>query len=277
MLTCSSCDSGWHTGCLQPPLAAVPAGDWYCPECEAAAAASGGPSSISKQQPVRITVAGQPVAWVEQAKYLGSIFTSDGGLSAELSRRRQLAATAFQRLYKPVWQRKCIQLSTKMRIYRAMVSSVLLYAGHSWAVTAPQLEELEVLQRKQLRSILGPESWVVAPGGDVAPKRISNEELMTACQQPSIALQLQRQRGCWVGHILRMPDHRLAKQMFFGTIVSSAPPQRNAPAPLLSLYAADVRECLPSHVLRSMSTGPRNLFEAAANKSAWNECFSLSS
>ena len=82
MLTCSSCDSGWHTGCLQPPLAAVPAGDWYCPECEAAAAASGGPSSISKQQPVRITVAGQPVAWVEQAKYLGSIFTSDGGLSA---------------------------------------------------------------------------------------------------------------------------------------------------------------------------------------------------
>lgn len=277
MLTCSSCDNGWHIGCLQPPLPAVPAGDWYCPTCEAAAAVSGGPSSISKQQPVRITVAGQLVEWVQQAKYLGSIFASDGGLRAELIRRRQLAATAFQRLYKPVWQRSCIKIGTKMRIYRAMVSSVLLYAGHSWAVTAPQLEELEVLQRKQLRNILGPASWAVAPGGAAAPKRISNVDLMTACQQPSIAQQLQRQRGCWVGHILRMPDHRLAKQMFFGTIVSTAPPQSNVPIPLLSLYAADVRECFPSHVLRSMSTGTRNLFEAAANKSAWNERFSISS
>ena len=33
MLLCDACGAGWHTGCLQPPLSQIPAGDWYCPRC----------------------------------------------------------------------------------------------------------------------------------------------------------------------------------------------------------------------------------------------------
>ena len=33
MLMCSSCWTGWHMGCLQPPLKEIPAGDWFCPNC----------------------------------------------------------------------------------------------------------------------------------------------------------------------------------------------------------------------------------------------------
>ena len=33
MILCDSCDSGWHTYCLTPPLAAVPTGTWICPTC----------------------------------------------------------------------------------------------------------------------------------------------------------------------------------------------------------------------------------------------------
>lgn len=36
MLLCDSCDRGWHTYCLDPPLTAVPRGLWFCPECVAA-------------------------------------------------------------------------------------------------------------------------------------------------------------------------------------------------------------------------------------------------
>ena len=35
MLLCDGCDAGFHLACLQPPLAAVPAGDWYCARCVA--------------------------------------------------------------------------------------------------------------------------------------------------------------------------------------------------------------------------------------------------
>ena len=35
MLLCDGCDAGFHLRCLDPPLAAVPAGDWYCARCVA--------------------------------------------------------------------------------------------------------------------------------------------------------------------------------------------------------------------------------------------------
>ena len=38
MLFCDGCPAGWHTYCLNPPLAAVPDGEWYCPCCSVALA-----------------------------------------------------------------------------------------------------------------------------------------------------------------------------------------------------------------------------------------------
>ena len=100
---------------------------------------------------------------------------------------------------------------------------------------------------------------------------------MATCAQPSIELQLLRQRGCWVGHILRMPNDRMAKQLFFGDIVSSAPAQSRPPPSLLSMYAADVSAKVPRSELRRLCEGRPNLFEAAASKSQWNNYFSISS
>jgi hypothetical protein len=36
MLLCDSCGTGWHTYCLTPALDSIPAGDWICPNCNAA-------------------------------------------------------------------------------------------------------------------------------------------------------------------------------------------------------------------------------------------------
>lgn len=33
VLLCDTCDSGYHTYCLTPPLTRVPEGNWYCPPC----------------------------------------------------------------------------------------------------------------------------------------------------------------------------------------------------------------------------------------------------
>ena len=35
ILLCDECDQGFHIFCLSPPLAAIPATDWYCPSCQA--------------------------------------------------------------------------------------------------------------------------------------------------------------------------------------------------------------------------------------------------
>lgn len=33
-LICDKCDFPYHTGCLNPPLDAVPEGEWFCPRCD---------------------------------------------------------------------------------------------------------------------------------------------------------------------------------------------------------------------------------------------------
>ena len=33
-LECDKCDGPWHLECLNPPLSAVPEGEWFCPECD---------------------------------------------------------------------------------------------------------------------------------------------------------------------------------------------------------------------------------------------------
>ncbi|XP_063762852.1 remodeling and spacing factor 1 isoform X2 [Eleginops maclovinus] len=34
ILLCDSCDSGYHTACLRPPLMLIPDGQWFCPPCQ---------------------------------------------------------------------------------------------------------------------------------------------------------------------------------------------------------------------------------------------------
>lgn len=34
MLLCDKCDRGHHIYCLRPPLAVIPAGEWFCPKCK---------------------------------------------------------------------------------------------------------------------------------------------------------------------------------------------------------------------------------------------------
>jgi len=34
LLLCDKCDGGYHMQCLDPPLKAVPEGDWFCPKCD---------------------------------------------------------------------------------------------------------------------------------------------------------------------------------------------------------------------------------------------------
>jgi hypothetical protein len=34
-LECDKCDHPYHLGCLDPPLQAIPEGEWFCPKCTA--------------------------------------------------------------------------------------------------------------------------------------------------------------------------------------------------------------------------------------------------
>ena len=91
-------------------------------------------------QPV-ITIDEVQLKCVDSFKYLGSTISADGSLDKEITSGIQKASQAIGRLRVKVLQQKGITLSTKLKIYRAVVlpSLSLLYSSrspHSHSYTA---------------------------------------------------------------------------------------------------------------------------------------------
>ena len=77
---------------------------------------------------------GQRLETVTSFKYLGSVITDEGSKPEILSRIAQMTA-ALTRL-KPVWNDRSVSLSSKIRLMRSFVASILMNACESWTLTA---------------------------------------------------------------------------------------------------------------------------------------------
>ena len=86
--------------------------------------------------------------------YLGSKFTSDCSSSPEISRRLQLARSAFGRL-SAVWCSARIRAATKLRLINSFILPVLLYGCETWSSSVADSRRLDVFHRKCLRNVLG--------------------------------------------------------------------------------------------------------------------------
>ena len=86
-----------------------------------------------------IKVNGQKLETVTSFKYLTSVITDEGCKPEILSSIAQ-ATVALTRL-KLVWNDRSISLSSKIRLTRSLVTSILLYASESWTFTAEVLPQ----------------------------------------------------------------------------------------------------------------------------------------
>ncbi|KAH7910251.1 regulator of chromosome condensation 1/beta-lactamase-inhibitor protein II [Hygrophoropsis aurantiaca] len=58
-LECDKCDHPYHLGCLDPPLDAIPEGEWFCPQCVSELGALAGPSSKTAKKGAGATESGK--------------------------------------------------------------------------------------------------------------------------------------------------------------------------------------------------------------------------
>ena len=156
-----------------------------------------------------ITIRGDVLEVVSEFKYLGSIFTSDGTLDAEIAHRIASASSAFARLRRAkVWSSKALSLSTKVQFFQSIVMSVLLYGGETWTVLDRHLGPLSVFQMNCLRHICGISRLAHVP----------NVEILSKCKTFSVESQLRSKRLRWYGHVCRMSDTRLPKKVLHGQV-----------------------------------------------------------
>ncbi len=163
------------------------------------------PSPSGPYEPPRITVNHEAVENVEEFPHLGSIVSTKANIDAEVRHRISCASAAFGKLRRRVFENKDILVSTKILVYKAVILPTLLYASESWTVYARHLKQLEKYHQRCLRRILQV-TW---------EHRRTNSSILEEAECSSIESLLIKNQLRWTGHVLRMPDSRLPKQILF--------------------------------------------------------------
>ncbi len=127
--------------------------------------------------------------------YLGHQFQADGDPLYDIEVRMARARTAFGKM-RHIWNNKTVPLALKIQLYKSGVCSVLTYAHETWTLDEATCRKLNGWNCKCLVAITG---W----------------EYREEATEPTFDLvaTLRARRLRWLGHILRMPDHRLVRRV----------------------------------------------------------------
>ena len=104
-------------------------------------------------QPASVSVDGNTVDSVDSFIYLRSLLSSDGHCQPDINRRIGLASSVMSALHN-IWKDQYLSISTKIRIYQALVQSVLLYAAETWTPLGTDIKALEAIHMKCQRQLL---------------------------------------------------------------------------------------------------------------------------
>ena len=100
-----------------------------------------------------ITIQGQKLETVDHFKYIGSIICDEGS-RREMPSRAAQTMTALAGL-KIILRDKNIRTKHKIRLMRALVITIFLYACETWTLTAELQRRIQSLEFRCFRKILG--------------------------------------------------------------------------------------------------------------------------
>ena len=145
---------------------------------------------------------------VNKFTYLGSEISNQCDVDGEVKRRIGMSLAVFDSMKSSLWKRREISVTTKMRVFRAVVLARLLYGAELWPLTAAELYKLEAFQTFCLRRILRV-SWM---------DHVPNEVIRKRCLQSSLESIMRQRRMRWLGHVQRMELPRMPKLILCGRL-----------------------------------------------------------
>ncbi|VDO90184.1 unnamed protein product [Schistosoma curassoni] len=110
-----------------------------------------------------------------------------------------------------LWRRLDIHLSIKGRVYCAEVRSVLLYDCETWPLRVEDIRKLLIFDHRCLRNIAHI-YW---------DHRVSNSEVrrrVLGNDGKSVDEVVNLHQLRWLGHVLRMPEHRLPRRAMLNSV-----------------------------------------------------------
>jgi exonuclease III len=157
-------------------------------------------------------VSGTQLRQVEEFKYLGIMFTSDGRQEKELDRRINLASVVMRELWRLAGNER-IPMEAQIAVFNSLYKSVLTYGHESWILTERTRSRVQAAEMRYLRRILG-----------VSRRhRLRNDSIREAVNLEPLLLQVERSQLRWLGHVIRMDPERLPRRLLFATPAGSRP------------------------------------------------------
>ncbi|XP_062614292.1 uncharacterized protein LOC134276017 [Saccostrea cucullata] len=145
---------------------------------------------------------------VDSFIYLGSTISSNLSLDTELNKRIGKAASVMARLGKRVGDNAMLTKNTRIVVYKACVLSTLLYGSEAWTLYSRQERRLNTFHMRCLRRILGI-SW---------KDHVTNKDVLRQSGLPSLFALLSQRRLRWLGHVSRMDNGRIPKDVLYGEL-----------------------------------------------------------
>ncbi|BHF59495.1 hypothetical protein SprV_0100245400 [Sparganum proliferum] len=126
----------------------------------------------------------------------------------EVAHRIFKASQAFGRLENTFWNHHSLQLSTKLKMCKAVIQPTLLYEAETWTVYMRQARRLNHFHLNCLQLKL---SW---------QDRITNTVVLERTGIFSIYAMLRQLQLCWSGHLVWADEGNLSKQLFYGNVAT---------------------------------------------------------
>ncbi|BHF74281.1 hypothetical protein SprV_0401736600 [Sparganum proliferum] len=170
------------------------------------------PPNAPPPPPPQISVNGTQLQVVENFPYLGSTLSHNTKIDDEVARKISKVSQVFGRLQSTVWNRYGLQLSTKLKMYKAVILPTLLYGAETWTVYTKQARRLNHFHLSRLRRILRV-SW---------QDRIPDTDVLERTGILSIYTMLRQMQLRWSGHLVRMDDERLPKRLSYEDVATGS-------------------------------------------------------
>ena len=195
-------------------------------------------------------IGGAPIKNVQSVKYLGSMLTADCSLENEIQNRIRQASASYGKFSARVFKNRDLSITTKVKVYRAICLSILLYSCESWTLYRGQLRRLEAFHIRSLQSILGI-TW---------KDKMPHVTILQRTNSTSIEAMIMTRQLSWTGHVIRMPDDRLPKQLLYGELADG---QRSVGGQK-KRYKDNLKA-----TLKKCNIPPNTLEEVASNRRDW--------
>ncbi|GFS17889.1 hypothetical protein ElyMa_004994000 [Elysia marginata] len=184
------------------------------------------------------------------------------GDQEDIERRKQISSAALVKL-KNVWLKgDKITKNTKLKLYKALVKSVLTYNLGTWALTQSQEERLNAFHRKQLKKVLNIKYHV----------KITNSSLYNKCNERPLSIFILESRWRLFGHIMRRDKQIPANQAMSGYFVTEGSKFKGRPLTTLPVVLnRDLSRIINSNLQLKSSHDLEHLRSIAQQRDEWTK------